>query len=312
MTLKIAIQMDAPAQLNAQADSTIALAQEAQRRGHRLWYYHPSSLVYAENDVRSVGAYPFKLNDGPQWYELGPKELLRLADMDVILMRQDPPFDMAYLSATYLLERVPKPTRVINNPTYVRNAPEKLSILNFPEYIPPTMVASEESAIHIFRNMVGRIVVKPLYGYGGRSVFVFDKDDSNLSTFLEQHRERSQEPLMMQAFLPEVERQDVRVILMHGKVSAAVGRIPADGEIRANFRVGGTAAPVELSPRQQEICDAVGKQLQSYGVFFAGLDLIGDYLTEINITSPTGIRAAQQLYGHDPSVDFWNAVEATA
>jgi glutathione synthase len=308
--MKIAVQMDHPATLRVGGDSTIALMEVMQERGDELWFYHPAHLSSRGAEIIATQAQRIRLTGGGDpWYELSAPQELALEDMEVVLLRQDPPFDMTYLTTTYLLERLPASVRVVNNPTYVRNHPEKIAILDFAEFIPPTIITAQEDEILRFLDECGEIVIKPLYGFGGRSVFRFAKGDSNLLSLLEQHRERSFEPLMAQAFLPEVKDQDVRVILIDGKVEAAVGRIPAAGEIRANFRVGGTAAAVELNPRRQAICEAVGAKLKANGVLFAGLDLIGDYLTEVNITSPTGIRPAQQLYGTNPAKAFRDALE---
>ncbi len=306
--MKIAIQMDHPQGLNVAGDSTIALMEVAQAYGYQIWIYHPSHLCARGDAIIALKAQRITLQDGDAWHQLGEAEEVALAEMDVVLLRQDPPFDMTYLTTTYLLERLPDSVRVINNPAYVRNHPEKIAILDFAEFIPPTLITSQEQEIRHFLSACKDIVIKPLYGFGGRAVFRFKESDGNLAALLEQHRERSSEPLMVQAFLPEVKDQDVRVILINGKVEAAVGRIPAAGEIRANFRVGGTAAAVELSPRQHQICEAVGTKLKANGVLFAGLDLIGEYLTEINITSPTGIRPAQKLYGTNPAEAFWQAL----
>lgn len=305
--MRIAIQMDDPDGFNPATDSTIALALEAQARGYELWYYLPESLHASNGDVIAQPAYPITFHDDR--FDEGKAETLSLSSMDVVLIRQDPPYDMRYLTTTYLLELLPPNVRVINHPVAIRNQPEKIAILHFPEFIPPTLISGQLETIQAFQAKHGTIVAKPLYGYGGRSVFKFAEGDSNLTAFVEQWQEQSGEALMVQAFLPEVASEDIRVIMMHGKVSAAVGRVPASGEIRANFRVGGTAKVVELNPSQQAICDTVGKHLMSHGVLFAGLDLIGDYLTEINITSPTGIKAAQALYHHDPATDFWDGIE---
>lgn len=308
MTRNIAIQMDDPAGFNAATDSTIMLALEAQKRGYQLYYYQPDHLTYSADGIIATTSYPITFTDAlTNYYELGEEQMLQLDEVDAVLMRQDPPYDMTYLSATYLLEQLNLP--VVNDPTFVRNAPEKLSILHFPELIPPTMVSRDEEAILDFLSTHKRIIVKPLYGYGGRSIYQFDEGDSNLLTMLEQFKSESGEPLMIQAFLPEVTSEDRRIIMMDGKVSAVVGRIPAEGEIRANFRVGGSAAKAELSDKQQQICKTVGAWLHENGIVFAGLDLIGDYLTEINITSPTGLRAAEELYGINAAKDFWDAVE---
>ena len=311
MAFNIAIQMDHPAGLNVRGDSTIALAREAAKRGHVLHWYHPSQLVFAGGELRAQLQSLNCSKDENAWFSLGKTANRALGEMDVILMRQDPPFDMSYLSATYLLEHLPASTRVLNNPTYVRNYPEKLAILDFPKDIPPTLVSADETAVMAFAQTHQKVVAKPLYGFGGHSIYVFAHDDPNLLTFLEQYRNQSAEPLMLQAFLPEVKDKDIRVLLIDGKVSGALGRIPAQGSIRANMRVGGTPVAVALNDKQQSICERVGAKLKSGGVLFAGLDLIGDYLTEVNITSPTGIVAAQQLYDDcDPAADFWDAVEA--
>ncbi len=311
MSLQVAIQMDHPAGLNPAGDSTIALALEAQARGMTLFYYHVSGLSDHGGELRAP-LQPITFYDDEQgWFTLGEAQDMPLSQMDVVLMRQDPPFDMTYLSATYLLERLPKTTRVLNHPTYVRNFPEKLAILDFPDVIPPTLISADEEAIMQFCQQHGKGVVKPLYGFGGHSIYLFAPDDANLLTFLEQHRQQTSESLMAQAFLPEVKDKDIRVLLVNGKVSGAIGRIPAEGSIRANMRVGGTPIAVELNRKQQAICDHVGAKLKVGGVMLAGLDLIGDYLTEVNITSPTGIRAVQNLYeGVNPAAEFCDAVQA--
>lgn len=308
--MKIAIQMDAPASLKAATDSSIALAQEAQRRGHSLCWYHPTQLSWSAGEVRARVQSLRCTDDAASWCELGEAHDISLAEMDVVLMRQDPPFDMAYLSATYLLERLPAATRVINNPAYVRNHPEKLAIMAYPDAIPPTLVSADTQTILAFAQQQGSVVVKPLYGFGGHSIYKFDAEDGNLLTLLEQHQQRSQEPLMVQAFLPEVKDRDVRVLLVNGGISAAFGRVPAAQSIRANMRVGGKAVPTELNDVQRAIAERVAVQLKAGGVLLAGLDLIGDYLTEINITSPTGIRAAQLLCpDSNPAAEFWDAAE---
>lgn len=311
MPLNIAIQMDHPAGLNAAGDSTIALAREASRRGHALSWYHPTQLVQQGEALLAPLQSLHCSDDDASWYSLGKTQLRDLSEADVVLMRQDPPFDMAYLSATYLLERLPKSTKVLNNPSYVRNHPEKLAILDFADVIPPTLVSANQEAIIGFAREHQRVVAKPLYGFGGHSIYVFTHDDPNLETFLEHYANHTQEPLMVQAFLSEVKDKDIRVLLIDGKVSGALGRIPAQGSIRANMRVGGTPVATQLNDVQQAICERVGQKLKAGGALFAGLDLIGDYLTEINITSPTGIIAVQRLYDDiNPAADFWDAAEA--
>lgn len=309
--LTIAIQMDHPDTLNAAGDSTIVLALEAQRRGFELFAYQPENLCWKHGALYAHHALPIIFYDNAaRWYASGEPQTIRLSDMDVVLVRQDPPYDMNYLTATYLLEHIMDKVLVANNPISIRNGPEKLSILHFADVIPPTIVTRDVDEIKAFRAEHESIIVKPLYGYGGRSVFQFTPQDPNLLTVLEHLFAQNHEPVMVQRFLPEVATEDKRVILMDGKVCGATGRIPASGEIRANFRVGGTAAAVELNAKQREICERVGALIAAHGILFAGLDLIGDYLTEINLTSPTGLRAIMQLYGTNPAVDFWNAVEA--
>lgn len=309
--LNVALQMDPPPRLNPAGDSSIALAREAQKRGHRLSWYHSSQLVLHGSELRAKLQPLICRDDGNTWYELGDPREQALHDMDVVLMRQDPPYDMAYLSATYLLERLPSSVRVINNPAYVRSHPEKLAIFDFADVIPPTIVSADSGALLAFAQQYEKIVAKPLYGFGGHGIYVFAKGDPNLETFLEAYFLSGSEPLMLQAFLPEVKDKDVRVILMDGRVSGVLGRIPAEGSIRANLRAGGSPATAQLNAKQTAICERVGAQLKAGGVLFAGLDLIGDYLTEINITSPTGIVAVQALSGGrvNPAADFWDAVE---
>ncbi len=309
--LNIAIQMDHPASLNAGGDSTIVLALEAQRRGFELYAYQPTDLCWKAGELYALNALPIVFyDDTTRWYESGAPQTINLREMDVVLVRQDPPYDMNYLTATYLLEHIMDDVLVANNPISIRNGPEKLSILHFADLIPPTIVTRNVDEIKAFRAQHEAIIVKPLYGYGGRSVFQFTPEDPNLLTVLEHLFASNHEPVMVQRFLPQVASEDKRVILMDGRVCGATGRIPASGEIRANFRVGGTAAAVELSDHQRGICERVGSLIAAHGIIFAGLDLIGDYLTEINLTSPTGLRAIMQLYGTNPAVDFWNAIEA--
>ncbi len=310
MSLRVAIQMDPPARLNPAGDSTIILAQEAAARGHTLYYYEPHWLTCTAGNITTI-AYPLSCTGDPvDWFHLGDAETLNLADMHVVLMRQDPPYDMRYLSATYLLEQVSDHVLVVNNPTVVRNLPEKIFPLHFAEYMPETLIASSKEPVYAFLKEHGDIVIKPLYGFGGHDVFRLREGADNIDAILETLFTANHEPFMAQRFLPEVDSGDRRIILIDGKVEGVSGRIPAAGEIRANFRVGGSAAKAELTPRQQEICDKVGAYCREHGLLFVGLDVIGDYLTEINITSPTGLRAVKDLYGVTPEKRFWDAVEA--
>lgn len=310
MSLRIAIQMDDPARFNPVSDSTVMLGLEAQNRGHVLHYYLPQDLSYEGGTVRAM-ARPIRFfDDTTRWYDAGEQQSLDLkTDADVVLMRQDPPYDMTYLTATYLLERIAGCTLVVNHPTAVRDAPEKLSILNYPDVIPPTLITRNIDAITTFRAQHNEIVIKPLYGFGGNEVYVFREGERNMSALLEHYFTSSPLPLIAQRFLPEVATEDKRVILIDGKVEGVIGRIPTQGEVRANMRVGGKAVAGDLSPRQREIAERVGASIREVGILFAGLDLIGDYLTEINITSPTGLRAVMKTSGLNPAAAFWDAVE---
>ena len=307
---RIAIQMDDPAGFNPVGDSTIALGLEAQKRGAELFYYRPEYLSYEQgritaSDARAITFY----DDLDLWYEQGEPITLDLTAMDAVLIRQDPPFDMAYITSTYLLEGLPDSVRVLNNPAAIRNLPEKwYALKEFAGYMPPTLITRDSALVRDFLKQQNHIVMKPLYGYGGKGVFHFDQRMPNFEATIEHAFLTDPLPWIFQRFLPEVKTEDRRVILMNGNVSAVLGRIPAEGEIRANFRTGGTGAEVELTPKQAEICDKVGAAMRAHQIHFAGLDLIGDYLTEINVTSPTGIRIAQKLYGTNPAAEFWDSL----
>lgn len=308
--MKIAVQLDHPARLNPAGDSSFMLIEEAQARGHHVYFYEAPALSWVNGDLRAPLA-PIHIDMKTQSvWTLGEAKETSLFDMDVVLMRQDPPFDMAYITATHLLERLAPKVKVWNNPAAVRNAPEKLSILGLAQFMPPTLISRDLSAITAFASQHEAIVAKPLYGYGGRSVFKLKRGDSNLETLLEHWCETSREPLMWQEFRPEVSDADKRVLFINGTVEAVFGRVPQTGSIRANMRVGGAPVASELTPRQQEICAAISPFLKTHGLMLAGIDLIGDYLTEINVTSPTGLRAAERLYGVNLATTFWDAVEA--
>lgn len=307
--MKIAIQMDHPSRLTPKSDSTFFLIEEACARGHATYYYAAPTLSWCDGALTAPLA-PITIDTARSpIFTLGEAAPTPLADMDVILMRQDPPFDMSYITATHLLEQLPASVRVFNRPAAVRNFPEKLSILSFTRFMPPTLISRDPQEIHRFAAQHSAIVAKPLYGYGGRSVYKFTLGDGNLDTLIEQWGERSLEPLMWQAFIPAVAHEDKRILFIDGAVACAFARIPEHGSIRANMRVGGTPQKTELSPRQQTICDALGPFLKESGLMFAGVDVIGDYLTEINVTSPTGLRATEALYGLNLAAQFWDAVE---
>ncbi len=308
MGLHVAIQMDPPAGLNPADDSTLALALEAQARGHTLYYYHAGELSHRHGSVWAPLRPVRFFDQSREWFREDAPEPTDLRHVDVVLMRQDPPYDMAYLTATYLLDQITAETLVVNHPAAVRNAPEKLSILQFPDYIPPGCITRDIATIDAFRREHGAIIVKPLYGYGGHEVYYFTPEDSNCPVVLEHYLGLSPLPLIVQRFLPEVSEQDRRVILIDGKIAGAIGRIPLAGHIRSNMRVGGQAVAAELSARQRTICEAVGAVIAREGILLAGLDLIGEYLTEINVTSPTGLRAVAATSEHRPAAAFWDAV----
>lgn len=306
----LALQIDHPSLWNPVGDSTLAIALEAQTRGMECVYYLPETLSYQDGRVVARGR-PIRFFDNlERWYEEGEESLIHLDDMAAVLIRQDPPFDRAYITTTYYLEALPESVKVLNSPAAIRNLPEKWwSLRDFADYMPRTLVTRDAQLMRNFVTEEKNAVLKPFYGYGGKGVFLLKEGGENVESLIEHALLSSDEPWCVQQFLPEVATGDRRVIMINGKVSAVLGRIPAEGEIRANFRVGGTGAQVELTPKQQEICDNVGERLVREGILFAGLDLIGDYLTEINITSPTGIRIAQNLYSLNPAADFWDAAE---
>jgi len=304
---RCAFQIDPIAGLRPKTDTSLMLAYEARARGYELFTYQPSALSL-QNGTLTARMQRLTLDDGDPFYRLGEPTLIPTAEMDVIWMRQDPPFNMAYITATHLLEHAA--CRVVNDPVGVRNAPEKLSPLHFAEFMPPTLVSIDEETIAAFAREHKTLVAKPLHGYGGRSIFKFASDDANLATFLEFWREQSAEPLMWQAFLPEVKTGDRRILLIDGEIASIFGRTPLGGSIRANMRVGGEAVKAEITPRQEEIARTIGAFAKAQGLLLVGLDVIGDYLTEINVTSPTGLRAAEWLYGINLAKTCWDAIEA--
>lgn len=308
--MRVAFQMDHPSRLNAPFDTTFMLIEEAMRRGYRCFYYAPEHLSLRGNElVARVQPITVDVAAKPA-FTLGESIQESLHTVDMIWMRQDPPFDMRYVTATHLLECVMKDTKVFNNPASVRNAPEKISPLKFLRFMPPTLISNDLTEIMAFAKAQGTVVAKPLYGYGGRSVFKLAATDPNIETLVEHTLEHHEPPLMWQQFRAEVAREDKRVILINGKVESVFARLPQGDSIRANMRVGGIPAKATLSAHQQAICDAVGSVLACEGLLLAGLDLIGDYLTEINVTSPTGLRASQQLYGDNLAATLWDAAEA--
>ena len=308
--LRIGVLMDPTSTIQIDADSTFALALEAQARGHQLWHFLPTAISYQQGQVTATahGMTVQRVADNPA--PLGNAETLNLAtDLDVILMRQDPPFDMQYITLTHLLEGIGDQTLVVNNPREVRNAPEKLFVTEFAQFMPPTLITRDEKAIRAFREQHPHTIVKPLFGNGGAGVFYLKPDDENLSSLLENLLGASREQLMVQAYIPEIRQGDKRIILVDGEPIGAINRIPADGEARANLHVGGRAAKVELTDREREICSALGPVLRQRGLLFVGIDVIGDYLTEINVTSPTGLQELQRFDGTDGPALIWDAIE---
>ncbi len=310
MRLDVAIQMDPIDRIDIDADSTFALALEAQRRGHTLHHYLPQDLTLAQTRVVAT-ARPLTVRRARgAHFTLGAPVEIDLADVDIVLMRQDPPFDMAYITATHLLQHVHPRTLVINDPVEVRNAPEKLFVTHFPELMPPTLISSDRARIIAFRKQHRDIIVKPLFGNGGAGVFHIDPEDDNLNALLEMFTQLYREPIVVQKYLPEVRAGDKRIILVDGRAAGAVTRVPAAGEARANLHVGGQALRASLTPREQEICEAIGPDLKARGLIFVGIDVIGDYLTEINVTSPTGIQEIGRFDGTSLEADLWDAFEA--
>ena len=309
MSLKTAFQMDDIAGLHIEGDSTFALMLEAQKRGHEVFYYLPSDLSFVEGKVVARGANVSVQDVAGDHFTLGKSRFVDLADMDVVHLRQDPPFDMNYITTTHLLERVHPETLVVNNPSEVRNAPEKLFVLNFPELIAPTLITRSEDEVVAFRNQHKDIIVKPLYGNGGAGVFRVKGDDTNLSSLMEMFKATMREPFIVQAYLPAVRDGDKRIILVDGKPVGAINRVPAANETRSNMHVGGRPEPIELDARDQEICAAIGPELAKRGLIFVGIDVIGGVLTEINVTSPTGIREVAKFGGADIAALIWEAIE---
>ncbi|MDG5497179.1 MULTISPECIES: glutathione synthase [Azospirillaceae] len=310
MTLKVAIQMDPIQSINIDTDSTFMMALEAQRRGHALWHYHPRDLALRGNKLFArVAPVQVRRQKGDH-FTLGASEIIELSTMDLVLMRQDPPFDMAYITATHLLEHIHPKTLVVNDPAAVRNAPEKLFVTHFPDLMPPTVITSSKEEVLAARAEWKDIIVKPLFGNGGAGVFHLKPEDENLGALLETFTQLYREPVIVQKYLPEIRQGDKRIILIDGKPAGAVSRIPQEGEARANFHAGGSAGKTELTKREQEICEAIGPTLRAQGLIFVGIDVIGDYLTEINVTSPTGIQEINRLNGSALESVLWDAMEA--
>ena len=312
MTLRAAFQMDPMPSINIGGDSSFALMLKAQERGIDLWHYSVQDLTWEGGRLNTM-AHPVTVQHvAGDHYRFGEPKTLDLGrDVDVVLMRQDPPFDLSYITATHLLERIRGETLVVNDPESVRNAPEKLFVLDYARFMPPTMITRSLGATRKFLEEHGQIVVKPLHGNGGKAIFKIDSDGANLSSLMEVFNTAYVEPHMVQAFLPSVAAGDKRIVLVDGVVAGAVNRIPGEGEIRSNLAVGGKAAKTELTKREREICEALGPELKKRGLVFVGIDVIGgEWLTEINVTSPTGIVAIDKFNGTDTAGMIWDAVIA--
>ncbi len=309
MPLNVAFQMDPIGPIDIEADSTFRLAEEAQARGHSLFYYTPDHLSWREGKVMASG-WPLTVRrERGDHFTLGDRQEVDLSDFDVVWLRQDPPFDMGYITTTHLLDLLAPGTMVVNDPFWVRNCPEKLLVLQFADLIPPTLIARDLGTLREFKAAHGDIILKPLYGNGGAGVFRLDPNDRNLSSLHELFTGMSREPLIAQKFLPDVQHGDKRVILVDGEPVGAINRVPQAGETRSNMHVGGRAEPAAITDRDREICAAIGPRLREYGQVFVGIDVIGDRLTEINVTSPTGLQELERFDGTNAAGLIWDAVE---
>ncbi|KRS12543.1 glutathione synthetase [Roseovarius atlanticus] len=308
--MKIAFQMDPIGAIDIAGDSSFRLAEEAQARGHELFYYTPDKLAYDRGRITARG-WPLTVQRVKgDHFSLGEERVADLSEFDVVWLRQDPPFDMFYITTTHLLQRVKETTLVVNDPFWVRNFPEKLLILDFPELMPPTAIARDLGTIRAFKEAHGDVILKPLYGNGGAGVFHLPESDRNLSSLHEMFTGFSREPLIVQKYLPEIKDGDKRVILVDGEPVGAINRLPGKGEVRSNMHVGGRPEKVALTDRDREICAIIGPRLREAGQIFVGIDVIGQYLTEINVTSPTGIKELERFDGINVAGKIWDAIEA--
>ncbi|MFN0265164.1 glutathione synthase [Tepidamorphus sp. 3E244] len=309
MSLTVAVQMDHIAGINIAGDSTFALMLEAKKRGHALIHYHVRDLAQRGRDVFVTGE-PVEVRDEKgNHFSLGERTRMRLDEAQVVLMRQDPPFDMDYITATHMLECVHPKTLVVNDPASVRNAPEKIFVTEFSQFMPPTLITRNVSEIEAFRTEFSDIVIKPLYGNGGKAVFRLKPGDENFGSLIDMFESTFREPWVIQQYREEVRQGDKRILIVDGKFAGAVNRVPAEGDLRSNMVRGGVASETDLTPREREIVEALGPVLKEKGLIFTGIDVIGGYLTEINVTSPTGIRAIAKLGGPDAAAMIWDAIE---
>jgi len=309
MSRQVAIQMDHVSTIGIDGDSSFVMGLEAQRRGYKLWHYEPQDLSYSKGRVVAVAQEMELRRELGNHFTLGEKTVIDLADIDVVLMRQDPPFDMSYISATHLLDLVHPKTLVVNNPSEVRNAPEKLFMLKYPDLLAPTMISRDAQAIRDFRDEQKDIIVKPLFGNGGAGVFHIAPGDENLNSLLEMFAGINREPLMIQKYLHAVRAGDKRIILIDGVPVGGTNRVPQVGEARSNMHVGGQAEKTQLTEREHEICEAIGPNLKNRGLIFVGIDVIGGFLTEINVTSPTGLQEVNAFDDVCLESDLWDAIE---
>ncbi|ENQ76915.1 glutathione synthetase [Brucella melitensis CNGB 290] len=310
MTLKVAVQMDHISTVNITGDTTFALSLEAQKRGHELFHYTPDWLSMRDGVV-SARVEKMEVRDVKgDHYTLGEPVRRDLTEMDVILLRQDPPFDMNYITTTHLLERIHPKTLVVNDPTWVRNSPEKIFVTEFPDLMPETLITKDPQEVMDFRREFGDIILKPLYGNGGAGVFHLADGDRNLTSLLEMFGQLFREPFIAQRYLKDVRAGDKRIILIDGEPVGALNRVPSETDARSNMHVGGRPEQSKLTPREREICARIGPSLKERGFILVGIDVIGDYMTEINVTSPTGIREIERFDGTNIAALFWDAVEA--
>src|SRR5580693_4574375 len=310
MRLNVAVQMDPIERINIRGDSTFALLLEAQKRAHPLSYYTPDRMALRDGKV-FASVRPLAVRDVVgDHFTLGEPRHADLSSFDVVLLRQDPPFDLAYISSTHMLDRIHPKTLVVNDPSHVRNAPEKIFVTEFPDLMPPTLITRDLEAIKAFRAEYGDIVMKPLYGKGGEAVFRLQREDLNFGSLYELFATLFREPWVVQKFLPAVRAGDKRIILVDGEFAGAVNRVPAADDLRSNMVRGGVPAATELTDRERHICERLGPALRERGLIFVGIDVIGDFLTEINVTSPTGIRAVKNLGGPDIAAKIWDVIEA--
>lgn len=308
--MRTAFQMDPIEHVDIDGDSSFRLALEAQTRGHSVFVYGPGDIAYDTGRMIAKGAWVTLRRERGNHVTFGAQTIEDLTSLDVIWLRQDPPFDMGYITTTHLLDRVHPNTLVVNDPTWVRNWPEKLMVLDFPDLTPPTAIARDLDMLKTFRARHGDVILKPLYGNGGAGVFRLKEGDSNLNSLHEMFASINREPLIMQKFLPDVEAGDKRIILVDGEPIGAINRVPAAGETRSNMHVGGRPEPIGLTARDREICDAIGPVLREHGQVFVGIDVIGRYLTEINVTSPTGLQELERFDGTNGAALIWDAIEA--